>query len=401
MNIIYLSKYASYSPYGLETRHFYLSRELVKRGHQVTVYLSTSNHNLAHLPSQLSDNLDEINVCWIPTLQYANAYGIRRITSWFHFEYRLRKKLRTEQLTSADTVICSSLSLLTICTGMQLKKKWGCKLVFEVRDIWPLVLTRLSNISKLNPIYRLLRYIEVKGYKTADVIVGTMPHLKKHVEVSVSAPKKVLWIPHLVNNTIDYLDTHRYTNELKSIKQNGGTVVGYTGSINKSSALTYLLEAATCFSEKEINIHFVFLGEGPSLEELQNKYNASNIHFYDKIPQSEVVAFCRDCDILYDGYLKSDLYEFGNSRNKYVEYCLAKKPILLAYNGSTHFVEEYDCGTVVSPQSTSALISGLEVMIQKQASELSRLGQNAYTFAMNNLNLKKQIDDFLEELNNV
>ena len=305
------------------------------------------------------------------------------------------------QLTPADTIICSSLSLLTIRTGMQLKKMWGSKLVFEVRDIWPLVLTRLSNISKLNPIYKVLRHIEVRGYKTADIVVGTMPHLKKHVEESLGSKKKVLWIPHLVNNTIDYLDTHRYTTELKGIKENGGIIVGYTGSINKSSALTYLLEAAAYFSEKGIDIHFVLLGEGPSLVELQNKYNASNIHFYDKIPQSEVVAFCRDCDVLYDGYLKSDLYEFGNSRNKYAEYCLAKKPILLAYKGFTHFVEDYDCGTVVSPESTLALISGLEIILQKQAFELNRLGQNAYTFAMNNLNLAKQVDDFLEELNNV
>lgn len=401
MKFIYLSKYASYSPYGLETRHFYISRELVKRGHEVTVYLSTSNHNLAHLPTKLYDNLDGINVCWIPTLQYKNAYGVRRIASWFHFEYRLRKKLRAVQLTQADTVICSSLSLLTICTGMQLKKKWGSKLIFEVRDIWPLVLTRLSNISKFNPIYRVLRHIEVKGYKTADIIVGTMPYLKKHVEESVEYKKKVLWIPHLVNNTIDYLGTHRYETKLQHIKENGGVIVGYTGSINKSSALTYLLEAAADFSRKEKKIHFVFLGEGPSIVELQNKYNTPNIHFYNKIPQNEVVAFCRDCDVLYDGYLKSDLYEFGNSRNKYVEYCLAKKPIVLAYSGFIHFVEEYDCGKVVSPESTPALISGLEMILQKQAVELSRLGQNAYTFAKNNLNLEKQVDHFLEELNNV
>tara|TARA_B110000902_G_scaffold251339_1_gene311498 strand:+ start:733 stop:1587 length:855 start_codon:yes stop_codon:yes gene_type:complete len=284
---------------------------------------------------------------------------------------------------------------------MQLKKKWGSKLVFEVRDIWPLVLTRLSNVSKLNPIYRLLRHIETKGYKTADMIVGTMPNLKKHVESSVKSAKKILWIPHLVNNTVDYLCTHRYATELQSIKGNGGIIVGYAGSINKSSALTYLLQAAVYLSKKGENIHFVLLGEGPSLVELQNKYNTSNIYFYNKIPQNEVVAFCRDCDVLYDGYLKSDLYEFGNSRNKYVEYCLAKKPIVLAYSGFTHFVEEYDCGTVVSPESTPALISGLEMILQKQAVELSRLGQNAYTFAMNNLNLEKQVDHFLEELNNV
>ena len=54
-------------------------------------------------------------------------------------------------------------------------------MVFEIRDIWPLTLVEEGKYSRLNPIYCVLRLLELCGYKYADLIVGTMPNLKQHV----------------------------------------------------------------------------------------------------------------------------------------------------------------------------------------------------------------------------
>lgn len=402
MRIIYISKYASFAPYGFETRHFYLSKELSKHGCKPEVYLSTSNHNLAKLPHLLEEDLSGVALHWIPTLQYAKVYGVRRILSWFHFEYRLRNRLKNVKLTPDDVVICSSLSLLTIMTGIKLKKKWKCKLVFEVRDIWPLVLTRLINISKNNPVYLVLRYVELQGYRHSDLVIGTMPNLAEHVSQSLGYAKKTLWIPHLTNGDIQYKTDHRYRKELLDIKKYGGKIIGYTGSINKSSALTFFLDAAVELSQKKDNIHVVLLGAGPSLDQFKEKYKGeSNIHFFSKIPQDEVLAFCQDCDVLYDGYLKSELYKYGNSRNKYVEYCLAKRPILLAYAGFMHFVEEYKCGLVVAPESQQNIVHGIQTILKKEPNCLTEMGENALIFAQQTLNLERQVNRLIKEIKSV
>ena len=169
MNVIYISKYASYAPYGIETRHFYISKHLVDLGHDVKVYLSDSNHQLSKMPASYVDMQDGVEVEWIKTLKYQKAYGIKRILSWFDFEWKLRKRLK--RITKRpDVVIVSSLSLLSILNGIWLKKKYTCKLIFEVRDIWPLVLTRISSISEYNPFYMFLARIEKKGYQKSDLI---------------------------------------------------------------------------------------------------------------------------------------------------------------------------------------------------------------------------------------
>ncbi len=378
----------------MDTRHIYLSRELVKKGHAVTLYLSDSNHQLKQLPKDYNQEVDGIKVHWIKTIKYQKAYGISRILSWFDFEWKLRKELKKEQ--NVDVVIVSSLSLLSIFNGLYLQSKHKSKLVFEIRDIWPLVLRRISSITRFNPFYRLLAFAEKKGYKQADLIVGTMPNLATHVQATISEKKNVIWIPHLVNPTLHYVDSHSHQKELTKFNQKFEKVICYAGSINRSSSIELLLQAAGDQAMQKIG--FVLLGDGPLLEEFKQKYKASNIRFFGKIPQEEVVSFLKDCDILYDGYLKSDIYKFGNSRNKYVEYCLAAKPVLIGYDGYPLFFEEEQCGLVVQPESVQAIITGIQLLVNKDQNELVRMGENAHRFATNYLNVSVQTEKLLNAI---
>ncbi|PCJ67882.1 MAG: hypothetical protein COA58_01715 [Bacteroidetes bacterium] len=398
MNIIYISKYASYAPYGIETRHVYISKELVKRGNEVKLYISNANHQLSLVPKLYEDKIEGVDIEWLNTLKYKRAYGAKRILSWIHFEIILRRKLH--KLSNVpDLVIVSSLSLLSILNGIWLKKTYGCKLVFEIRDIWPLVLTRISSLSKKNPMYKVLEYIEKKGYSESDLIIGTMPNLKEHVD-GVVPNKKVVWIPHLINPSIIHERKHTYEKELGELRKTKNTkLIAYAGSINKSSSIEILLKAASIMKHEDII--FVFLGNGPLLSTLQTKYSQENIRFFDKIRQSEVVAFLSDCDILYDGYLESDIYRYGNSRNKYVEYCLASKPIVVSYDGYPFFVSEYDCGLVVKPESEEELVKAFQLLVQKDDEELNQLGRNALNFAQTNLRIDKQVDKLLEDIKSV
>lgn len=114
MRITFISKYGSYYPYGLETRHLYISRELVKLGHKVDLYFSDSNHHLNRIPEKEEERVDGIYIHWIKTHKYQNPYRINRILSWIDFEFKLYRVLKMIQQDSPDVVIVSSLSLLSI-----------------------------------------------------------------------------------------------------------------------------------------------------------------------------------------------------------------------------------------------------------------------------------------------
>ena len=69
-----------------------------------------------------------------------------RILSWIDFEIKLWL-MPKNILPKPDIVIVSSLSLFTILNGYCLKKRFGCKLVFEIRDIWPLTIIEEGGFS--------------------------------------------------------------------------------------------------------------------------------------------------------------------------------------------------------------------------------------------------------------
>jgi glycosyltransferase involved in cell wall biosynthesis len=393
MKIIYISKYASYPPYGFETRQVYFSKSLVKRGVEVKLLISKSNHILFKSVAIDNEVLDGVNIEWLDTLSYKKPYGVARILSWFHFEFVLRNRLRKEKLTSDDVVIVSSLSLLSIWNGIYLKRKFNCKLVLEVRDIWPAVMERIGKVRPSHLFYHFLSSIELKGYQQADSIIGTMPNLKEHVCKRLTHDKEVLWIPHLINPAVKYKITHNYAKELGSIKENRDSVlVGYAGSINRSSALQFFLDAAISFSNKDV--HFLILGEGPLRDQFRREYSSANIHFFSKLSQEEVVPFLKDCDILYDGYLKADIYKYGSSRNKYVEYVSAQRPMLVSYDGYPLFVDTYKCGITVEPESVKAIEDGLEYLLQNKE-KWTIMAAGAVKMANENLGIESQVDKLL------
>ena len=151
MNIWYVSKYASPSKYFFGTRHFYLSEEWAKKGVDVTIITSNSSHLTNSLPKFKSltfvEYINGVRTIWINTFKSSKSSGILRVISWFDFDLKVLF-FSKKKLLNPDVIIISSLSLTTLLPAWLLSKKYKAKLVFEVRDIWPLSILILGNYYK-------------------------------------------------------------------------------------------------------------------------------------------------------------------------------------------------------------------------------------------------------------
>jgi len=178
-------------------RGYMLMRELVKSGHKCLIFASDASEysTVPDLKTCYKEEImDGLSFWWVRTLKYAGARSFWRILSWLHFEWRLVRMPKAE-LPVPDAIIVSSLSILTILNGFLLRNKFRCKLIFEVRDIWPLTLTEEGGFSKFNPFIFGLSLIEKLGYKYSDIIVGTMPNLEEHVAKVLGYERVVSCVP--------------------------------------------------------------------------------------------------------------------------------------------------------------------------------------------------------------
>jgi glycosyltransferase involved in cell wall biosynthesis len=326
-----------------------LMREFVKAGHQSVIITSNSNP-LADVPNMKSayevQELDDVQIHWVRTLKYEVAKSAKRIISWLHFEWRLLC-LPKAALPRPDVIVVSSLSLLTILNGLMWRRRYRCRLVFEIRDIWPLTIIAEGGYSRNNLFVRGLEWIEKLGYRSADAIVGTMPNLAEHVANQVGPGRPVHCIPMGIDPSSltdiqplpeGYVQAH--------IPQ-GKFVVAHVGSIGITNALDTFLNCAQSMSG-ESGIHFLVVGDGDLKAEYVSRYgNLPNVSFGPKVTKQMVQSVLARCDLLYFSVHVSEVWRYGQSLNKVIDYMSAGKPVVASYTGYPSMINEAGCGTYV------------------------------------------------------
>ncbi|MGE8498727.1 MAG: glycosyltransferase family 4 protein [Pseudomonas sp.] len=377
-----------------------MANEMVRIGHQVIVISSDSN-NLVDLPvltDQVTLQVDNgVKIVWLRTMKYSVAKSLRRILSWFHFEWNLFW-LDKSKLERPDVVIVSSLSLLTILNGLLLRWKYKCRLVFEVRDIWPLTIIEEGGFSNSNPFVKGLSWLERLAYKKSDAIVGTMPNLAAHVKAELGHERPVYCIPmgvsqeHLsdvVEAPAEYAERYLSNNKFKVV---------HAGTIGITNALDVFFAAAEAMREYS-DVEFIIVGDGALKQGYEKQYgDLPNLVFAPKVPRNMVQAVLSKGDLLYFSVHDSKVWDYGQSLNKVVDYMLAAKPVVASYNGYPSMIDESGCGLFVPANDIDAVVAAVLDIKSRCEEERSLMGARGREWLLQNRSYSKLASDYLSIL---
>lgn len=394
-----ISKYASPPKYGVGSRLFYVSKGLSNLGLNVVLFSSNSNH-LSKYPNSKNlynfENYEKLTHVWLNTLKYSRSSSFGRLLSWLDFDKKLRKVTKLN-LDKPDFVLVSSLSLTTILFGIYLKRKYNVKLIFEIRDIYPLTLTAELGFSRFHPLVLYFRFIEKLGYKKADLIIGTMPNLVSHVDCSVKTHKKVIYSPLGIP---DYWKSEpQISKYVESLFSKREFVVGYAGSIGKSNSLDTFVNTIRLMNEQRLKIKFVIIGDG----ELKSKYQSElsccdNVKFGEKIEQKYIPQFLQNCDLLYFSVHDSIVWNYGLSLNKLIDYMMAAKPIVASFSGYKSMINQANCGLFVKPDDCNELRDAILHYYNMEEFERVNIGINGKKWVQDNHDYNKITLDLHTEI---
>lgn len=399
--IWYVSKYViSPKPGDPVGRAYGLMRELARMGHQSVIVTSDSMGKYDAPPASKSFDIDHVDgmvLCRARTLKYGDSNASRRVLSWFDFERKMFR-LPRRRLPKPDVIVVSSLSLLTIFNGLWWRWWHKCRLVFEVRDIWPLTMVEEGGYSPKNPFVRVLGFIEKLAYRRADVVLGTMPNLGEHVKNVTGRSIPTFCIPMGVDSdnldtgeklAVDFVDSYFPKNKF---------LIAYAGSIGISNALDVFFECVASMTEVK-SCHFLVLGDGEMRQSYIDKYgNLPNLTFAPRVPKAQVHDFLTRCDLLYLSVHKSTVWDFGLSLNKLIDYMLAEKPILASYSGHQSMINEAGCGTFVPAADVPSLRDEFERYLSLDAAVRQQLGANGRQWLLENRRYEALAPRFLEIL---
>lgn len=401
MNIWYVSKYASPSKYFFGTRHFYLAEEWAKNGVDVTIITSNSSHLTNSLPKFKSltfvEYINGVRTIWINTFKSSKSSGILRVLSWFDFDLKVLFFPKMK-LLNPDVIIISSLSLTTLLPAWLLSKKYKAKLVFEVRDIWPLSIMILGNYSKYNFFIIYLSWLEKFGYKKSNLIVGTMPNLVEHVRANCNINTKCICIPQgLSTKFYKTAQVELDSDYIKKYIPNNKFIICYAGTININNPLEAFIEAARLLIN-ETDIHFIVLGYGDRKKYYEDETrNLSNISFPPPINKNQVNSFLKNIHLCYDAF-DSKLAKYGLSRNKWIDYMFASKPIICSYDGFQSMINEADCGTFVKFNDSNALAKAIKGYSILKRDDFELMGIRAKKYILENRTFEKLAQMYLDEI---
>lgn len=399
--IWYVTKYFSprtaSSPGG---RGWFLVDEMQRAGYQVVVISSDSN-NLVDLPVLKNrvtrQDIDGVKIVWLKTMKYSVAKSLRRILSWFHFEWNLFW-LDKSRLPRPDVVIISSLSLLTVINGLLMRLKYKSRLVFEVRDIWPLTIVEEGGFSNRNLFVRGLGWLERLAYRKSDAIVGTMPNLSAHVRSVLGFGRPVFCVPMGVSQEhlsdvadlpVDYVERYLSSNKFKVV---------HAGTIGITNALDVFFAAAQAMRE-HADIEFIIVGDGALKQSYEKRYgDLPNLVFAPKVPRNMVQEVLAKGDLLYFSVHDSKVWDYGQSLNKVIDYMLAAKPIVASYNGYPSMINESGCGVFVPAKDVDAVVAAILDLKSKGEEERSQMGSRGREWLLQNRDYSKLANDYLSIL---
>lgn len=366
MKIWLISKYALTPETGNQEQRLFNIASALKERNDITLITSNSNHLGMGLPRQfrlykeIKGDKYGFKIVYINAPQYESSTSFKRVWSWIIFEVNLFFYILLYAKTKPRVAFISSLSLLTIFNGLFLKIFYKTKFILDIRDIWPLTLIDMKGFKPYHPLILFLYFVEFIGYKLADKVTSTLEFFNTY---NYTVRKKFTWLPQIytpIQQTIVEYD-------FADIREKYPCIVCYSGSIGFMNHISILSDVVKLAVHDPI--FFIVLGDGPELKEMQEKHQKDeNILFLGKVRRNEIQSYLSQVDILLH-LVKNEpvsLYDdYGFSPQKYLDYYLSGKPIILT-DTFARIDEIQDQFIVKTTDKPEDIINTIKIVFQKR-----------------------------------
>lgn len=398
MNILLVNHNAGSPKHGMEFVSYYVAREWVKHGHKVTIVAASYSHlrhkNIA-TAFPFKETIDKIDYFWLPVTPYTKN-DEKRVQSMQQFAEQLEKEATVLGALEPNIVIDMSRHPLATNACYKIAKKAQAKFIVGLHDMWQVLSMELKDMDSY---IKLMQEAEKERFLKADKIMSPLPNAAEYV-ASLGIDKKVWYIPDGVvlddYTTVEDLEPS-FAQTIADYKAQGKFLVGYAGKLDKEKALDSFIEAVS--KVPNLPLQVILLGDGyeeEHLRQLIDKLQLTNVLIHAPVPKSMVLAFLKEMDCLYAGWSKNEMYRYGISYNKVLEYMFAPKPIIHSVSAENDVVQQAKCGLTVPAEDVDAIAEALEQMVNLSPAERAAMATKGRDYVTRQLNYRTLAEWFLE-----
>ena len=296
--------------------------------------------------------------------------------------------LRARKEKNVDILSISSTPPINGLMFPSLKKKLGCKIVYNLQDIFPDSLVTSKMAKKGGLLWRIGRKIEDLTYRNSDVIVVISEDFKKNILAKGVPEEKIVMIRNWVDENA-VVDVPRSENPLFDTYglDREKFYVCYSGNIGTSQNMDMLLDVAKSLQDNE-KIGFILVGEGAYKTKVEEKIAADGITNVTMMPfqpyeQISQVFSLGDCGLIIS---KKGI---GSSSvpSKTWSVMSASRPVLASFDKGSELddiVTGSNCGICVEANDPEAFREAILKLAADKAA-CTEMGKNGRRYIEENL----------------
>lgn len=344
---------------------------LSQNGHQVSVIVWDRKGN-----SKPHEEINNINVYRIHNsfLMKILPSNILRNPLWWRKAYKKGLKLYKTGF-NFDAVHCHDLD--TLQTGVWLKQKTGCKLVYDAHEIFGYMIEG-----------RAPRYAVKKAFSMENKLL-------KHVDqmITVSEPFKNYYSRITDKKITVVMNCKELRYKKYEPKRNKTFTLLYIGSMSKLRFFPEIIDIIGSIQDVKFKIAGL---QGWLYDEVKKRSKRyRNIEFLGTIPTEDILKLTRQADAVYLMVDPSSKQMKLTLFNKQFEAMACGTPIITTKGTHAGYMtEKLKCGLTVDYNADSIKKAILQLRDNPQLRE--KLGRNAFKAAQEKYNWKKEKEKLLK-----
>ena len=382
-----------------------LSDEMVKRGHEVTLWSSnfdhfSKNHRYPH--AKTIEFSDYLRIQLIGSKGYKSHIGLGRLLDHAQLAWNLKKMLRTE--TAPDVAFIGYPPIEPAWIMSKWLNKRGIPFLLDVKDAWPQVLVN-SAPKRLRPLAALFFYPYQKMFEsslrkatginsiTAQFLKWCQAQAKRdNCRHDLVTP---LTSPETKFSEIEIEDAKAFWDTLE-VKEDKKKRIYFVGTLNYLFDFAPVINAA-----KNLDIQIIVAGDGPQRDELLEKTRSlPNFILPGWISSCQSMVLASRSTFAIAPIISRDDFELSIP-NKFIDAFRHGKPILTSLNGiAAELIRENSTGVIYSQEIVQDLLDKLIPLIDDN-NLILKMSESARDLYLEKFEFVSTYNALVENLENI
>ncbi|NBX66134.1 MAG: glycosyltransferase WbuB [Proteobacteria bacterium] len=380
-----------------------LAHTLSTRGHDVTWFNATFNHNLKiqrFSKSTIQKNVGGLTLAFMHGRAYRSNVSIARIEN--HMQVARSFKKMAERMEKPDVIQCSYPPIELAHAVAQFAKKNGIPYIIDYRDLWPDIIADVAPV----PLRPLAKLAMTPWYKQArEATLGaaglcaiTKPYLEWASKFAGRKPDARDRVFHLatagskapdadIKKAEAFWDAQGITGKIPTLV--------FSGTLSRRMDLYTLLDAAEILPEEvRQKIRIVICGKGEAEEELKKKADGlPHVLMAGWRNQAELQALMGRAKAGLLPYISTIDFQWSYP-NKVGEYLGAGLPIITSVTGIVEaLIKSEGCGACYREGDKNSCAQ-LLTMIAENRIDLAPMSYAARKVYARDFDARKIYDDY-------